>query len=281
MISPRLLCRLLFLLLLLPSLAYTAAPLPFALATDPVPVFSHPVPANKLPKADRCGQIRELEFIALPGTLFSVLGSVPGHPDQLLVTTSAYRTAPGVRLFVDRLHLTGYALSPEERQSHLPRRDQIQQRLASAVGLPYIWGGNIREGIRLNGVLQFQGLDCSGLLYEATDGFTPRNTSQLVSFGTAVSVAGLAPEEIARRLQPLDLIVWDGHLVIVLDEKTAIESILRCKPGKNDGVILTPLIKRLRQICSHRTAVDQWPHRKPGERSRNFVVRRWLPVQNE
>ncbi|HPE85225.1 MAG TPA: hypothetical protein PLO43_03500, partial [Chlamydiales bacterium] len=79
----------------------------------------------------------------------------------------------------------------------------------------------------------FAGVDCSGLLYEASYGLTPRNTSELISFGEERSL---------ENLQPLDLLVWKGHVVIVLDPYHTIESRL----GK--GVVITPLADRLSEI---------------------------------
>jgi cell wall-associated NlpC family hydrolase len=117
------------------------------------------------------------------------------------------------------------------------------------------------------------GLDCSGLLYQATGGWTPRNTAQLLLFGEAVDIAGKSSREIATVLQPLDLIVWNGHVIIVLDQQTAIESRLECgKPG-NGGVKMTPLSQRLAEIARTRRPVNSWP--KGSKQNDLFVVRRW------
>ena len=117
-------------------------------------------------------------------------------------------------------------------------------------------------------------MDCSGLLYQATGGWTPRNTSQLVSYGTGVVVEGKDAREIAESLKPLDLIVWGGHVIIVLDRNTAIESRLRCGRPANGGVVTTPLQQRLSEIMRTRRPVDAWPAR--GKQEGIFVVRRWF-----
>lgn len=69
-----------------------------------------------------------------------------------------------------------------------------------------------------------QGVDCSGLLYQATKGFTPRNSRSLLQFGSGVVIEGKSVKELKKLLQPLDLIVRNGHVVIVLDGERTIES---------------------------------------------------------
>jgi hypothetical protein len=89
-----------------------------------------------------------------------------------------------------------------------------------------------------------------------------------------VHVAGKTAGEIAGSLDPLDLIVWNGHVLIVLDRGTVIESRLACgKPG-NGGVVITPLQQRLTEIMRTRRPVDSWP--AAGKQKDIFVVRRWF-----
>jgi cell wall-associated NlpC family hydrolase len=117
------------------------------------------------------------------------------------------------------------------------------------------------------------GLDCSGLLYSATGGWTPRNTSQLITFGDSVAVAGKHSAEIAALLKPLDLIVWNGHVIIVIDRQTAIESRLECGKAGNGGVQVSSLSQRIAEIMRTRHPVNSWPN---GKKQRDiFVVRRW------
>ena len=78
---------------------------------------------------------------------------------------------------------------------------------------------------------QLKGVDCSGLLYWATNGATPRNTSALVNYGTGVMIMGLSIDQILTELKPLDLIVWSGHVLIVLPGERVIES--TWKPANN------------------------------------------------
>lgn len=254
--------------------AALAAPPPFfAVAVASTPVFNNQaVAAGRLEPPDHCGQHRQLEFIALPGTVFTVIDGEPTRHGVIQVTTTAYQPAATVRLYVAAQQLRFSSTRPEEGRREMPEPEQILQRLRSAVGRPYIWGGNLRDGLMLNGARLFAGLDCSGLLYEATDGMTPRNTSDLLKFGRSVSIEGLGVEGLLKRLQPLDLIVWQGHVVIVLDQQTAIESILRCRGGFS-GVIITPLRQRLEQVQRRRIPADSWP--MAPEHPKQFVVRRW------
>ena len=179
---------------------------------------------------------------------------------------------------------------PPARPRHLPPLKTVIASLLAAQGSRYVWGGNLRGGIpellsffppqqpqhlspHEKDLWQLRGVDCSGLLYEATGGFTPRNTSALVAFGKAVPIAGLAAEEIVRRMEPLDLIAWQGHVMIVLDRQRVIESRLDCT-GKLDGVRVTPLLTALTTIMQGKTPVDDYQS-AAARGVKGFVVRRW------
>jgi len=271
----RIVLLLLFCCCIGPRQAITADLPGFAVAGKPTPVFStaqSAVPQAKQHK-DHCGQVRQLEFIALPGTVFEVVAAPADIPAVLQVRTNDYQAPPGTRLYVAAELLTLQKTAPPARKPQLPEASKIVQQLRTAVGLPYVWGGNLRSGVTQVGQLWFAGLDCSGLLYEATDGFTPRNTEQLVDFGTAVSIEDKTIPELVQLLRPLDLIVWKGHVIIVLDQKTAVESILNCSVG-GDGVVTTPLGKRLKQLLKQRRPANSWP--AGAGKSAHFVVRRWI-----
>lgn len=239
-------------------------------------------------KTDRCGQVRELEFIALPGTVFRLLDVVQREKTNVYrVETDEYPVPPGTALYVDSRFIRVLGEQPIARQHRLPRRESIISTLKSAVDSPYVWGGNVRQGVpELSGMfyqgqfsaaderrLTLAGLDCSGLLYEATDGWTPRNTSRLVSYGRGIPAAGKSAADLAGLLEPLDLIVWNGHVIIVLDRETAIESRLECGQPGNGGVVATPLKQRLAEIMRTRHPVDVWP--SDAKQRNAFVVRRW------
>ena len=68
-----------FLSLLLPAVVFAVDPPKYAVARLPTPVFSTPELGGLFGGADgvtlrldRCGQLRSLEFVALPGTVFDI-----------------------------------------------------------------------------------------------------------------------------------------------------------------------------------------------------------------
>ena len=242
-------------------------------------------------KTDRCGQVREMEFVALPGTVFQVTGELRSGKNIIYqVETDEYPAPAGITLYVDSRFLEFSQEVPQARKRSLPSKQEIVSLMRSAGGIPYVWGGNQRQGVRelLNFYykghfaekdakrLTLAGLDCSGLLYEATNGWTPRNTSALIRFGEGVPVAGKSVLEIVALLEPLDLIVWNGHVLIVLDRETIIESRLECGRPGNGGVIVSSLKQRLAGIMKTRQPADAWG---AGSKKRDqFVVRRWFPI---
>lgn len=227
---------------------------------------------------DPCKGVRPIEFIALPGTLFSIEGEERDNGVTIYrVTTGDYPYPSKTGYFVDARFVAPVAGAPKERPRRLPELAVVQQRLLAAVDKPYVWGGNVKDGIPLLRKLYpdadpLAGVDCSGLLYEATDGFTPRNTSALTSFGSPVAVAGLSAEKIAQKLEPLDLIVWKGHVMMVLDEKSIIQSTMGCEGVS--GVHITEKEETLRRLMKSRKPADSYPQGGAGAKS--FVVRRWF-----
>lgn len=240
-------------------------------------------------KRDGCGQVRELEFIALPGTPFRLLAEIRGNESAVYrVETEEYPTPAGGALYVESRFIEPRETRPQPRPRKMPTATEIIAALKGAVGTPYVWGGNLQQGMsELEGIFYrgpiptesreqalLAGLDCSGLLYQATGGWTPRNTAQLVAFGTGMRIAGKTAGELAGLLQPLDLIVWNGHVIIVLDRETVIESRLECGRPGNGGVLTTPLRRRLEEVMRQRRPADDWP--AGGKQRDLFVVRRWV-----
>jgi hypothetical protein len=121
-----------------------------------------------------------------------------------------------------------------------------------------------------------KGLDCSGLLYQATGGLTPRNARSLVEFGRGVRIAGLDAESVAKKLRPLDLIVWSSHVIVALDEDRVVESRLDYDPdaeGNQGGVRISGMRDALEDIMAERIPVDDY---EESPAVKKFVVRRWL-----
>lgn len=287
------------LLLTLSRPAYSANAQGYAVAAHPTPVFNTPDLYAIFPqksggriKTDRCGQIRELEFVALPGTAFTIRGETRNAAATILrVSTKDYPDLPGTSYYIDSRFVRRVEDKPPEREKKAPDRETILARLTSAVGTPYLWGGNVRLGIRemaiwypagtagnlpakAGGLSRLAGLDCSGLLYEATGGFTPRNTSDLVRFGEPLPIQGGAIDSIVNNLLPLDLIVWPGHILIVVDRERVIESRLNCD-GTKDGVVISPLRSRVAEVMRSRKPVDRISS-DTGKSKGEFVVRRWF-----
>ncbi|HXC93433.1 MAG TPA: peptidoglycan endopeptidase [Geobacteraceae bacterium] len=236
---------------------------------------------------DSCGQLRSLEFVALPGTVFRIEEELKINGRKIFrVTTDEYPYPSRSGYFVDAGAVTVSAARPVERRKILPSMNEVISSMKKRAGTGYVWGGNVAAGVpemtiwyppsgspslsRSDRRLwQLAGVDCSGLLYEATGGYTPRNTSALLEFGAPVSVAGKNQKEIASLLQPLDLLVWPGHVMIVIDGGSIIESRLVChEPDK--GVRIRSIADTLREVMKKRNPADVI---KNG--GKEFVVRRW------
>ncbi len=232
-------------------------------------------------KLDKRGFIGEMEFIAFPNTVFEILEVIPKDGYNIFrIKTSDY-PYNSADLFIDSRFVKTLDTLPNDRVQTLPNKNEILSKLNSLDGYGYMWGGNYGDGIEQ--LLEFyqpqseldnstkdlwclKGVDCSGLIYQATNGSTPRNTSSLINFGEGLEIAGLSASEIASMLQPLDLIVWSGHVIIVYDENTVIES------TGGEGVHKSDLLSRLKSVMKEKTPVNDW-----GSTSgKRFVIRRWL-----
>ena len=228
----------------------------YLIAKKPAPLLNTPDFKQEFGSAslplDSQGLLRPLEMIALPGTVFKMIIKINRYTFE--VTTGDYPHGP---VYIDSRFTTSSLEKLPERKKSLPPRETILSRLRNSLGLPYVWGGNWGRGIseirslysptipaKLEPIWTLSGLDCSGLLYEATDGYTPRNTSELLTFGE------LIPSIDA--LKELDMIVWSGHVMILLSSTILIESLY----GK--GVILTPLKKRLIELQSTKLLIRRF-----------------------
>ncbi len=280
------------------AVAFSRDPAPrYAVAIHPTPVLNTADlagvfggPDGKTLRLDHCGLIREMEFVALPGTPFRIEETLK-QGDRIVyrVTTDDYPYPSTTGYFIDSRFVRLAETAPPPRPRRLPSRQEVIDNLLSALGSRYVWGGNYRAGIpqllsfytpragvslapALSDLWQLRGVDCSGLLYEATDGFTPRNTSSLVTYGEPVPVRGLDAKEIVKRLEPLDLLVWPGHVMIVIDRGRIIESRLDCD-GKGGGVRARPLRDALNELIRGRVPLNAYSQACIGVKG--FVVRRW------
>lgn len=274
----------------------------FAVALSPTPVLNTPDFAavfggrdGKTLHTDKCGQIRAMEFVALPETAFRIEAAIPAGDHAIYrVSTADYPYPSASGYFVDSRFVKETASEPPPRPRRLPPRETIIARLRSATGTRYVWGGNVRRGVAEILCLypppagldpatlerwQLAGLDCSGLLYEATDGWTPRNTSALVDSGRGVPIAGLGAADIVRRARPLDLIVWQGHVLIVIDRNQVIESHLDCGEKGDGGVRVRPLAGVIGDLLATRVPLDTYGEAGAHGR-KGFVIRRLFPEES-
>jgi cell wall-associated NlpC family hydrolase len=271
----------------------------YAIAFLPTPVLNTPdfsfVFGNKNGNTlhlDDAGLMREVEFIALPETIFTIEKTINQGPITLYqITTVDYPYPTNKGYFIDsRFVQTTDQILPRQLKT-LPDQQVIINRLLSAEGSRYIWGGNVKAGIPqllsfypphsplhpdIRDQWMLKGVDCSGLLYEATHGYTPRNTSALITFGKPVSIANLRSDQIINTVEPLDIIVWEGHVIIVLDKDRAIESRLDYdtqQGGNQGGVKIRTLKYVLDETMNERVPVNTYTDAVDG--NKKFVVRRW------
>lgn len=173
---------------------------------------------------DSTAHVRWLEMIAFAGTVFDVLEEV--SPTVLRVTTEEYPAS--IPLYIDRRCVNLSEEKPKERSPKLPTRHELLAKLNDYPEIPYLLGGNFQrpflawadwyppiqhDSLYQRMIRQFAGVDCSGILYELTNGLIPRNTGDLVSFATEVEIPS-----------PLDVVIKPGHVLIYLGDDVLLES---------------------------------------------------------
>jgi hypothetical protein len=230
------------------------------------------------------GQINEIAFIALPNTVFTIEEThMENNHEILKVTTKDYPYKNSTGYFIDSRFVEKKINKPRERIKTLLDKEIIIKYLLSLKGAKYVWGGNFSNGISemltfykpdvnltpdIKDKWTLKGVDCSGLLYEATNGFTPRNTESLFDFGSSVKIQGLSAEEIAKKLKPLDIIVYKRHVIIVLNSRETIES------TPLEGVHTKNILATLKNLMRDKIPADKY---MPEINAGQFVVRRWHP----
>jgi len=226
-------------------------------------------------KTDKKGHIRALEFVALKGMIFKIEKKTP-FPYIYKISSTFYNSE---NLYIDSRFTIPINSFIEVNSHYILNKKKILKNLISYLGEKYIWGANYSKGIidllryyppsinldkdLLNKWI-LKGTDCSGILFEATNGYTPRNTKDLLNFKEPLLIENFSIKQILKKVKPLDIIVFKGHVVIILDENYTIES------RENQGVIKTPIIERLEEI--HKT-------KKPKNfyhNSEDYVIRRWI-----
>jgi len=239
-------------------------------------------------KKSSSGLVKELEYVAYPGTSFEILNIInKGNHSIYRVYAEDYSIPElKIELYIDSRFTDTTRIKPSPRKVDLPSKSEIINYMKTNTGSLYVWGGNNVEGVPEmfefyppSGKLDekerkewgLKGVDCSGLIYQATNGFTPRNTHQMVTYGEAVEIEGLSSDEIAKKLLPLDLIVWKGHVIIVIDNGITIQS-----AHSSWGVVQKGLKEVLKSLMAKRTALNAWND----DESKKFVIRRWYKEKN-
>jgi hypothetical protein len=223
--------------------------------------------------------LRPVETVLFPYSKVQLLEKRGASPIWRIRTNEYCCEYP---IYIDERFVARVPASFPERNRPTLTREKILQRLKEQIGARYIWGGNWPQGIPqllhwykpsvkkeslenfVYNTWQLKGVDCSGLLYFACHGSTPRNTSELISWGKGVPIAGKDSAALATLLHPLDLLVWKGHVVIVMDDGTTIES------KGEQGVVVSDLKTRLQEILKERHVADAYTSTEPC-----FVARRW------
>ncbi|RPI15897.1 MAG: peptidoglycan endopeptidase [Ignavibacteriae bacterium] len=259
----------------------------YAVSISPTPVLNSPdfsavfggADGKSIP-TDNQGLIREMEFVAFPGTIFEILDVINNDGNEILhVKCDSY--VYNADLYIDKRFVKVQTEKPVYIKPELPSKKEIYRCLDRAVGSKYVWGGNYISGVsklleyyipssqlsdEMKSLWILKGCDCSGLMYEATNGYTERNTSKLINYGSPVNIEGKSADEIFNIVKPLDMMVWKGHVIYVYDEITAIQSSLSM-----GGVVKTDLLQTIERLMESRTPVNDYDTGN-GDR---FVIRRW------
>lgn len=227
------------------------------------------------PLCDEKGHIRALEFIAFKDMIFEVIQPTT-YPYIYEVKCDFYKSQ---NLFIDSRFTKDVSYNLNPKVKFYKSSKEIISKLSSLIGAKYLWGGNWSRGIEkllkyyppsnklsndeLNKWM-LKGVDCTGILFEVTHGLTPRNSIELTKYKKTVPIEQLSPKQISQIVKPLDLIVYKGHLIIVLDDKYTIES------REKLGVVTTPIIDRLDELFITKKPQNSCVNND------DFVIRRWF-----
>ncbi len=188
------------------------------------------------------GHPKAYEMTLVPRMQGEILDELKNE-DCYLVQFPFYTTP----IYVFKKHVQ---VAKSQMDLNRPTKEILISNLKSCVGRAYLWGGNHvgktqffidhfkknQMTIREKRALELDGIDCSGLLFYASNFSTPRNTKELQLFGSSINDLGV--------LHPLDLILTKGHVAIILDENYVIQS------RQNRGVYISALKAELKQLLN-------------------------------
>ncbi|MBS1552962.1 MAG: peptidoglycan endopeptidase [Bacteroidetes bacterium] len=233
---------------------------------------------------NKSGLVKELEYVAFPRSVFEIKDEFRkgDHSIYKVISEEYDIVLNGTELFIDSRFVELKDTKPERKKIPKPSKEQIYNFFDKCKDADYVWGANNINGVdkmfefyRPKGNINsdiynhwcMKGLDCSGLIYEATNGYTPRNTHQMVTYGNGIKIEGKSVSEIAELLEPLDMIVWKGHVIYVYDKNTTIQS-----AQSEGGVVKKDLNSTLNKIMQTRRPANVWSD----DKGKVFVVRRWF-----
>ncbi len=253
----------------------------FAKAFLPTPIFNHFSLEEFLGCRDGSlslnpkGRLPFLEMIALEGSLFYLQEKITSYVYRAM--TNEYPCPYPLYVDIRSLKLIE---KEEERKKQCPSLQKIINSLLLQRGRPYLWGGNLGDPLLYmeqwypsplplspyeTMIKTFHGIDCSGLIYFASNGFTPRNTAQMVNYGRQVSIAKGDLSD--WHLQPLDLIIDLGHVAIVIDSSWSIQS------KEKTGVFLIRTKDLIDSLLRKKKPKNEWDD---SIKESIFIIRRWI-----
>lgn len=244
----------------------TAAKSRFAVAKTTTPVLNthdwdlvFGGPSGNELKYDRYGEIDEVVFVALEGTVFTLQRQIrketrAGKETIYYKVNSTDHQNSG-EMWIDGRFLDVSDVQPKDTR----KPEAVSTTLISLrrfAGAPYVWHGASDEGIpellqyyppaadvseRTKDDWKLRGFDSPGLLYQASNGATPLDMKSIARFGEAfhVDLSDISPDpgnddpnavriKQAQRLlglvRPLDIIVMGDRMWTVLDGSEVIES---------------------------------------------------------
>ena len=254
---------------------------------------------GKTIKLDKVQLCREVEVVLLPGAPLTIDGQCQvGGRMIYRVTTPDYPYPNKKGYYVDEGCIRLVDSPPPPRSKRLRHESFIRYKLKSSLDSVYLWGGNWAAGIPQ--MMEFypsrepifgyerkawilRGVDCSGLIYEATDGWTPRNASSLIRYGNPVDIAGKSAEEICEMVKPLDILGWRTHVMIFLDQEHIIQSRVDYDydtPGNQGGVRIQKAVDYITRLLKSYDPVNDYDDEVP-EGRKKFVIRRWYESESQ
>ena len=246
-------------------------------------------PWTQWPKFDGSNLIREVIVVYPKWTVFSLKAKKMKWKNTYYeVRTNEFDAKEDEThsFYIDSRFVDVSKTRPKDIIPKLPSSEQILLNMHNAIGSSYIWWGTHYQWVpELNNYFPsdvklsanqlkqktLKWVDCSWLLYQATNGYTPRNSHWLLTYWNAVEIEWNTIDQIIKKLRPLDLIVWAGHVIIVYDANNVIES--RWYPWFKGGVMMTKTKTRLQEIFETRKPVNNWSESKLPNAGK-FVVRR-------